>query len=159
MKDNSIAFYQHSTCLPSPNSSLIGQDVNSYSTLMDTATPGRRTRIQPSSLPGGAPSTVYLYTYEVSLAFVPVADVEVVFYEITYYIQTNYPKLMCTVNYFEKTYLGSVIVDSEVRLLPAACISLEPRTWLRAFTEDLNPECIAQSPLFKSMCELLKSSR
>ena len=36
MKDNSIAFYQHSTCLPSPNSSLVGQDVNSYSTLMDT---------------------------------------------------------------------------------------------------------------------------
>ena len=27
---------------------------------MDTSTPGRRTRIQPSSLPGGAPSTVYL---------------------------------------------------------------------------------------------------
>ena len=55
----------------------------------------------------------------VFLAFVPVTDVEVVFYEITYYIQTNYPKLMCIVNYFEKTYLGSVIVDSEVRLLPA----------------------------------------
>ena len=36
-------------------------------------------------------------------------DVEVVFYEITYYIQTNYPKLMCIVNYFEKTYLGSKI--------------------------------------------------
>ena len=45
----------------------------------------------------------------VFLAFVPVTDVEVVFYEITYYIQTNYPKLMCIVNYFEKTYLGSVI--------------------------------------------------
>ena len=50
MKDNSIA-YQHSTCLPSPNSSLVGQDVNSYSTLMDTSITGRRTRIQPSSLP------------------------------------------------------------------------------------------------------------
>ena len=87
---------------------------------MDTSTTGRRTRIQPSSLPGGAPSTVYLYIYEVSLAFVSVADVKVVFYEITYYIQTNYPKLMCTVNYFEKTYLGSVIVDSEA----APCISL-----------------------------------
>ena len=52
------------------------------------------------------------------LAFVPVADVEEVFYEITYYIQANYPQLMVVVNYFEKTYLGSVTVDSEVRVPP-----------------------------------------
>ena len=55
----------------------------------------------------------------VFLAFVPVADVEEVFYEITYYIQTSYPKLMFVVNYFEKTYLGSVTVDSEERVAPA----------------------------------------
>ena len=86
---------------------------------MDTSTPGRRTRIHISPQVCLAVHQAR-YTYEVSLAFVLVADVEVVFYEITYYIQTNYPKLMCTtVNYFEKTYLGSVIVDSEVRLLPA----------------------------------------
>ena len=35
---------------------------------MDTSTPGRRTRIQPSSPPGGAPSTT---TYEVSLSVLP----------------------------------------------------------------------------------------
>ena len=39
------------------------------------------------------------------LTFVTVADVEEVFYEITYYIQANYPQLMVVVNYFEKTYL------------------------------------------------------
>ena len=42
----------------------------------------------------------------VFLAFVPIADVEDVFYEITYYIQSNYPQLMVVVNYFENTYLG-----------------------------------------------------
>ena len=36
------------------------------------------------------------------LAFVPVADVEEVFYAITYYIQTNYPRLMSIVNYFSE---------------------------------------------------------
>ena len=41
----------------------------------------------------------------VFLAFVPVADVEEAFYEITFYIQSNYPQLMVVVNYFEKTYL------------------------------------------------------
>ena len=50
------------------------------------------------------------------LAFVPVADVEEAFYEISYYIQQSYPKLMFVVNYFEKTYLGSVTVDSEERV-------------------------------------------
>ena len=40
----------------------------------------------------------------VFLAFVPVADVEEMFYEITYYIQANYPQLMAVDNYFEKTY-------------------------------------------------------
>ena len=40
------------------------------------------------------------------LAFVPVADVEEAFFEITFYIQSNYPELMVVVNYFEKTYLG-----------------------------------------------------
>ena len=53
-----------------------------------------------------------------SLAFVPVADVEEAFFEITFYIQSNYPELMVVVNYFEKTYLGSAIVDSEVRVPP-----------------------------------------
>ena len=53
------------------------------------------------------------------LAFVPVSDIEEVFYEMTYYIQSNYPQLMAVVNYFEKTYLGSVTVDSEVRVKPA----------------------------------------
>ena len=52
------------------------------------------------------------------LAFVPVADVEEAFFEITFYIQSNYPELMVVVNYFEKTYLGSAIVDSEVRVPP-----------------------------------------
>ena len=55
----------------------------------------------------------------VFLAFVPVSDIEEVFYEMTYYIQSNYPQLMAVVNYFEKTYLGSVTVDSEVRVKPA----------------------------------------
>ena len=55
----------------------------------------------------------------VFLAFVPVSEIEEVFYEITYYIQSNYPQLMVVVNYFEKTYLGSVTVDSEVRVTPA----------------------------------------
>ena len=54
----------------------------------------------------------------VFLAFVPIADVEDVFYEITYYIQSNYPQLMVVVNYFENTYLGSVIVDKEERVPP-----------------------------------------
>ena len=54
----------------------------------------------------------------VFLAFVPVADVEEMFYEITYYIQANYPQLMAVDNYFEKTYLGSATVDSEVRVPP-----------------------------------------
>ena len=54
----------------------------------------------------------------VFLAFVPVADVEDAFYEITYYIQTSYPRLMVVVNYFEKTYLGLATVDSEVRVPP-----------------------------------------
>ena len=54
----------------------------------------------------------------VFLAFVPIADVEDVFYEITYYIQSNYPQLMAVVNYFENTYLGSVIVDKEERVPP-----------------------------------------
>ena len=52
------------------------------------------------------------------LAFVPVADVEEAFFEITFYIQSNYPELMVVVNYFEKIYLGSAIVDSEVRVPP-----------------------------------------
>ena len=52
------------------------------------------------------------------LAFVPVADVEEAFYEITFYIQSNYPQLMSVVNYFEKTYLGAVTVDNEVRVPP-----------------------------------------
>ena len=40
-------------------------------------------------------------------------------YEITYYIQANYPQfIMVVVNYFEKTYLGSVTVDCEVRVRP-----------------------------------------
>ena len=43
-------------------------------------------------------------------------EIEEVLYEITYYIQSNYPQLMVVVNYFEKTYLGSVTVDSEVRV-------------------------------------------
>ncbi|KAL5264936.1 hypothetical protein ACHWQZ_G005882 [Mnemiopsis leidyi] len=55
----------------------------------------------------------------VFLAFIPVSDIEEVFYEITFYIQSNYPQLMVVVNYFEKTYLGSVTVDSEVRVTPA----------------------------------------
>ena len=38
----------------------------------------------------------------VFLAFVPVADVEEVFYAITNYIQTNYPRLMSIVNYFSE---------------------------------------------------------
>ena len=50
IEGSSIAFYQQS-CLPSPSSSTVSEDVNSYSTLMDTSTTGRRTRIQPSSLP------------------------------------------------------------------------------------------------------------
>ena len=54
----------------------------------------------------------------VFLAFVPIADVEDVFYEITYYIQSNYPQLMVVVNYFENTYLGPVIVDKEERVPP-----------------------------------------
>ena len=54
----------------------------------------------------------------VFLAFVTVADVEEVFYEITYYIQANYPQLMVVVNYFQNTYLGSVTVDSEVKVPP-----------------------------------------
>jgi len=54
----------------------------------------------------------------VFLAFVPVADVEEAFYEITFYIQSNYPQLMSVVNYFEKTYLGAVTVDNEVRVPP-----------------------------------------
>ena len=54
----------------------------------------------------------------VFLAFVPISEIEEVFYEITYYIQSNYPQLMVVVNYFEKTYLGSVTVDSEVRVTP-----------------------------------------
>ena len=49
----------------------------------------------------------------VFFAFVPIADVEDVFYEVTYHIQSNYPQLMVVVNYFENTYLGSVIVDKE----------------------------------------------
>ena len=52
------------------------------------------------------------------LAFVPVADIEEAFYKITYCIQTSYPKLMVVVNYFEKTYLGAVTVDNEVRVPP-----------------------------------------
>ena len=73
---------------------------------------------------------------------------------MTYYIQSNYPQLMAVVNYFEKTYLGSVTVDSEVRVKPAFPSDfwnhfdrvLEdsdfpvPRTWWRAFTEALRPE-------------------
>ena len=35
-----------------------------------------------------------------------IADVEESFFEITFYIQSNYPELMVVVNYFEKTYLG-----------------------------------------------------
>ena len=107
----------------------------------------------------------------VFLAFVPVTDFEVVFYEITYYIQTNYPKLMCIVNYFEKTYLGSVIVDSEVRLLPAYPLGFWnhfariirdpefPRTsnMVEGFHRGFKSR--AQSPLFKSMCGLSRSSR
>ena len=38
---------------------------------------------------------------------------------MSYYVQSNYPQLMVVVNYFEKTYLGSVTVDSEVRVAPA----------------------------------------
>ena len=38
--------------------------------------------------------------------------------DTTFYIQSNYPALMVVVNYFEKTYLGSAIVDSEVRVPP-----------------------------------------
>ena len=96
-----------------------------------------------------------------------------VFYEITYYIQKNYPKLMFVVNYFEKIYLGSVTVDSEERVAPAYPLEFwnhfarivkdpefpEPRTWWRAFTEVSKPECIARSPLFKSMLEQSRSSR
>ena len=55
----------------------------------------------------------------VFLAFVPIADVEDAFYEITYYIQTTYPQLMVVVNYFEKTFLGVVTVDSEDRIPPS----------------------------------------
>ena len=54
----------------------------------------------------------------VFLSFVPVSDVEELFYEITYYVQSNYPQLMAVVNYFENTYLGSVTVDSEDRVPP-----------------------------------------
>ena len=83
------------------------------------------------------------------LAFVPVADVEEAFYEITFYIQSNYPQLMSVVNYFEKTYLGAVTVDNEVRVPPTYPVgfwnhfppsSPEPRTWWRAFTEVSKPE-------------------
>jgi hypothetical protein len=49
----------------------------------------------------------------------PTLDIEEVFYEMTYYIQSNHTQLMAVVNYFEKTYLGSVTVDSEVRMKPA----------------------------------------
>ena len=44
------------------------------------------------------------------LAFVPVTDVEEAFYEVTFYIQTNYPQLMVVVNYFEKTYLTNCTI-------------------------------------------------
>ena len=47
-----------------------------------------------------------------------VAEVEKAFYEINCYIQS--PRLFLdVVSYFEKTYLGPAVVDSEVRLVPA----------------------------------------
>ena len=64
----------------------------------------------------------------VFLAFVPVADVKEMFYEITYYIQANYPQLMAVDNYFEKTYLGSATVDSEVRVPPKFPLAFWNRT-------------------------------
>ena len=75
--------------------------------------------------------------------------------QTTFYIQSNYPELMVVVNYFEKTYLGSAIVDSEVRVPPTyplefwnhfASILQDPefpRTsniWWRGFTEVSKPE-------------------
>ena len=50
-----------------------------------------------NSLPGWEVSNCYFHLCQA----VPVADVEEVFYEITYYIQANYPQLMVVVNYFE----------------------------------------------------------
>ena len=54
----------------------------------------------------------------VFLAFVPIADIDDAFYEVTYYIQSTYPQLMFVLNYFENTYLGGVSVDHEERILP-----------------------------------------
>jgi hypothetical protein len=54
----------------------------------------------------------------VFLSFVPVSDVEELFYKITYNVQSNYPQLMAVINYFENTYLGSVAVDSKERVPP-----------------------------------------
>ena len=52
----------------------------------------------------------------VFLAFVPTADIDDAFYEVTYYIQSTYPQLMFVLNYFENTYLGGVSVDHEERI-------------------------------------------
>ena len=58
------------------------------------------------------------------LSFVPFSEGEEAFFEISCYIAANYPKLMAVVNYFEKTYLGAVTVDSEVRVPPVYPLQL-----------------------------------
>ena len=57
------------------------------------------------------------------LAFVPLDEVEDAFYSVTFYIQMNSPELMVVLNYFESTYLGQVVPETEERTTPRFPIS------------------------------------
>ena len=61
----------------------------------------------------------------VFMAFVPICDIEDIFYELTYYIQSTYPMLMTIVDYFEKTYLGLNVVHQDER----ATARFPPEYW------------------------------
>ena len=48
------------------------------------------------------------------LAFVPIEHVEETFVDVTVYISANFPRLMVVLNYFEATYLGQVVPETDI---------------------------------------------
>jgi hypothetical protein len=61
--------------------------------------------------------------YKFFLAFFLLDKVEDAFHSATFHIQMNSPELMVVLNYFENTYFGQVVPETEERTTPRFPIS------------------------------------